>query len=247
MEPRSVLEILFLFILASFLISSASCQSLEISRCINDSDDLNYKSTGRVYLDNGAILEDFCLDSPNENDLVEFSCDAGETIAERYPCSETCYNGRCVAFNWQEETNSSEEALDESEYTLDESDNAIINDWAEEGVQEPLNQSNCIGCYSNNKCYTIGERIDFGEGYTGYCSPTGALYPQKLSYSECEKSYECSNNLCINKQCTTPKEILSKVSFFKKAVVRISCLFKMNESKDNCIINKIKNFGWLQK
>jgi len=239
---------LFGFLLIFILTFNASALEDEISYCVSDSDGFSYSITGGVSLDNGAFLQDFCLSNPNENYLVEFTCNNGQTNVEYYQCPSICNSGRCAStseegelgeFLGDEFFESEFSYIDEGIFELEE-----LEEINQASPAADFSENGCKGCLIDEKCYTVGQRFKSGEKKNAfYCGAKGIADSQEKSGYECKDNYECISNACFNNQCRQPKEVLSGASFLERGLLRLSCLFKADDSRNSCIIEKAQNWG----
>ncbi|MDP3881436.1 MAG: hypothetical protein Q8Q31_00985 [Nanoarchaeota archaeon] len=200
--------------------------------CISDSDGLSYSSVGIVSLSNGVILQDFCLDSPNSNYLVEFTCNDGRSAAEYHQCELACNQGRC-------------DSGINMEGSQDSNETGAI--FAEQDLTDSMQQSTgnqCEGCFTNDKCFGEGQRFALDSGKEKkYCGINKIISLQKQNGLECKNNYECASNICTDDQCKNSREILSGVSFLERGMVKLSCLFKSGDSKNSCLLDKAQKWG----
>jgi len=71
--------------------------------------------------------------------------------------------------------------------------NSCVEDYAEEIDCSP---GECSGCMLDERCYPFGYR-----GLGKYCSDDGEWEGQKGKEESCENNFECSTNLCIDREC----------------------------------------------
>lgn len=71
--------------------------------------------------------------------------------------------------------------------------------------------SACEGCELNNKCYSLGYRLN-----GSYCADGGNFIAQKEKSSTCDNSFECTSNVCVDNQCISQSLIDRIIEWIRK-------------------------------
>ena len=177
--------------------------------CTDSDGGQNYYVKGKtISTYDGGV--DVCDSADKERKrVIEISCESSvnkRITLTHYTCPNGCSDGACL------NVTSTIPSETTPEVTIPPKSETLTTTPSEEATPPTVNENNeivCTGCLFVKSCLPYGYRTSLS-----YCDIDNTLVKQ-ISEGSCTNNFECTSNVCVEGQCTTPGLFTQFLNWFK--------------------------------